>query len=145
MTMMKPSTKCLTDQKNEMGFTLIEILFAMVIFAIGFLAIASMQISAGKSNRTASERTFAANIASDHMERLMSLSFDDSNLDPTANPHLDNQDKYNIEWTVTDTDINSDGNNDAKIITLTVSWDDIFSGGADQLNVTLDFIKPDVL
>jgi len=143
--MMKNSIKCLTDHNNEIGFTLIEILFAMVIFAIGFLAIASMQISAGKSNRTASERTFAAILASDHMERLMSLSFEDSNLDSTANPHLDNQDKYNIEWNVTDTDMNSDGNNDAKIINLTVSWDVSISGGANQGNVTLDFIKPDIL
>lgn len=131
---------------NDNGFTLIEMLIAISIFAIGFLAVASLQISAGKSNRTASETTAAVNIAADRMERLMSASFTDALLDsdPTNNPHPDNQGKYNIQWVVTDTDLSADGVDDAKIVNLTVSWTPYLSGGAAQRNVNIDFIKPDI-
>ena len=132
------------DKVNDNGFTLIEILIATSIFAVGFLAVASLQISAGKSNRTASEITAAVNIASDQMEQLMSIASDDSDLDPAANPHLDSEGKYNIQWDVTDTDLNFDGVDDAKIVNLTVSWTPYLGGGAPQRNVNIDFIKPDI-
>ena len=128
---------------NDNGFTIIEMLIAMSIFAIGFLAVASLQISAGKSNRTASDITNAVNIASDRMERLMSISYDNAFLDPATNPHLDNQGKYSIQWDVTNTDLNADGVDDAKIVNLTVSWVP-YLGGTGQRNVNIDFIKPDI-
>jgi type IV pilus assembly protein PilV len=128
---------------NDNGFTIIEMLIAMSIFAIGFLAVASLQISAGKSNRTASDITNAVNIASDRMERLMGISYDNAFLDPATNPHLDNQGKYSIQWDVTNTDLNADGSDDAKIVNLTVSWVP-YLGGTAQRNVNIDFIKPDI-
>lgn len=142
--MIKQHHSNLNDNINDNGFTLIEMLIAISIFAIGFLAVASLQVSAGKSNLTASEITAAANIASDQMERLIGVSFDDTLVDPAANPHLDNQGKYNIQWVVTDTDLNADGVDDAKIVNLTVSWTPYLSGGAAQRNVNIDFIKPDI-
>jgi type IV pilus assembly protein PilV len=134
----------LNGKANDNGFTIIEMLIAMSIFAIGFLAVASLQISAGKSNRTASDLTNAVNIASDRMERLMGISFDNAFLDPATNPHLDNQGKYTIQWVVTGIDLNADGVDDAKIINLTVSWTPYLGGGAKQRNVNIDFIKPEI-
>ena len=128
--------------KDNTGFTLVEILVAMGIFAIGFLAVSSLQLSAGKNNRTASEITVAVNIASDQMERLINLPSDDAGLDPAANPHSDSQGKYTIEWVVTNTDINSDGIDDAKIVNLTVTWNALLAGGTNQRSVDMDFIKP---
>lgn len=142
--MIKQHHSNLNDNINDKGFTLIEMLIAISIFAIGFLAVASLQISAGKNNRTASETTAAVNIASDRMEQLMGVSFDNALVDPAANPHLDNQGKYNIQWVVTDTDLNVDGEDDAKIVNLTVSWTPYLSGGAIQRNVNIDFIKPEI-
>jgi type IV pilus assembly protein PilV len=133
----------LNSKINDKGFTLIEMLIAMSIFAIGFLAVASLQISAGKSNRTASDITNAVNIASDQMERLMGIAFNDADLDPASNPHLNNQGKYSIQWDATSTDLNTDGVNDAKIVNLTVSWVPSL-GGTGQRNVNIDFIKPDI-
>jgi len=127
---------------NDRGFTLIEIMIAMGIFAIGFLAIASLQIAAGKNNRIGSEITQAAGIATDRMETLMLLPFDHGDLDPALNPHPDNQGKYDIQWVVTDTDLNADGTNDAKIVNVTVSWDRLLS--ATDRTVNIDFIKPDI-
>jgi Tfp pilus assembly protein PilV len=118
-------------------------MIAISIFAIGFLAIAYMQITASKNNRTGSEITEAANIATDRIEMLMVLPFDDPLLDPAANPHPpapDNtQGKYSIQWIITDTDINADGTDDSKVIDMTVSWP-----GAGNKAVNIDFIKPDI-
>lgn len=144
LEMIKRKHCNINGQKNDKGFTLIEMLIAISIFAIGFLAVASLQISAGKNNRTASETTAAVNIASDRMEQLMGVSFDNTLVDSAANPHLDNQGKYNIQWVVTDTDLNVDGEDDAKIVNLTVSWTPYLSGGAIQRNVNIDFIKPEI-
>lgn len=128
---------------TDRGYTLIEIMIAISIFAIGFLAIASLQITASKNNRTGSEITEAATIATDRMERLMVLAFDDPLLDPTANPHPpapnNTQGKYSIQWMVADTDINADGTNDSKVVSMSVSWP-----GAGNKTVNINFIKPDM-
>lgn len=136
--------QALNKREDNTGFTLIEILIAMSIFAIGFLAVSSLQLSAGKSNRTASEMTIAANIASDQMERLINLPSDDADLDPAANPHSDSQGKYNIQWVVTNTDLNTDGVDDARIINLTVTWNALLVGGTNQRSIDMDFIKPNI-
>jgi type IV pilus assembly protein PilV len=127
---------------SSRGFSLIEIMIAISIFAIGFLAMASLQIAAGKNNRTGSEVTEAATIATDKMEWIMVLPFDDPDLDPALNPHLDNQGKYDIQWRVKDADLNDDGTNDSKIIEMTVSWARIDSAANRAVNI--DFIKPDI-
>lgn len=134
------------QKNNNLGFTLPEVLIAISIFAIGFLAAATMQIYASNSNRRAIEATEATSIASLHLERLMTLDFDDADLDPAGNPHPAgglNEGKYSIQWQVADSDENSDGVNDAKTIKLTVSWSLLLSGGS-QRSVNIDFIKPDL-
>ena len=133
---------------NDRGYTLIETMIAIAIFAIGFLAIASLQIAATKTSRASSEYTQASTIATDRMERLMSLPYGDDDLDPdpASNPHPDPPDdvqgKYNIQWVVTETDLNADGTNDAKIVNMTVTWDRL--EGSSGRFVNLDFVKPDI-
>ena len=128
---------------TDRGYTLIETMIAISIFAIGFLAIASLQIAASKNNRAGSEITEAATIATDRMEMLMVLPFDDPLLDPAANPHPpapdDTQGKYSIQWIVADADLNADGTNDSKVVNMTVSWP-----GAGNKTVNIDLIKPDM-
>lgn len=141
----KPSID-LSKRDNYKGYTLIEVMIAIAIFAIGFLAVASLQIAASKTNRAGSEYTQASTIATDRMERLMMLGYGNDDLDPAANPHPDPPDdmqgKYNIQWIVTETDLNADGTNDAKIVNMTVTWDRL--GNADGRFVNLDFVKPDL-
>ena len=128
---------------TDRGYTLIEIMIAISIFAIGFLAIAYLQITASKNSRTGSEITEAATIATERIEMLMVLPFDDPLLDPTANPHPpapdDSQGKYSIQWIVADADLNANGTNDSKVVNMTVSWP-----GARNKAVNIDFIKPDM-
>jgi type IV pilus modification protein PilV len=130
-------------KNNNQGFTLIEVLIAISIFAIGFLAVAAMQITANKSTRRAVEVTEATAIASDRMERLMALPYGDGLLVPGN--HTDNQGKYDIQWgVVAFSDVNITGTTpvDAKTINLNVSWDPVLSGGSSQRSVNIDFIKP---
>ena len=61
---------------NAGGFTLIEVLIAMAIFVIGFLAVGSMQIAAVKGNATARIRTEASILAADVIEQLMKSPYD---------------------------------------------------------------------
>ena len=68
-------------KKNQNGFTLIEIMIAVTVLTIGILAIAKMQLSAVKGNSYASGLTEASTLAQDKMEELMSLAYDDSDLD----------------------------------------------------------------
>jgi type IV pilus modification protein PilV len=141
--MFKEQFNHLKQKNNNQGFTLIEILIATSIFAIGFLAVAAMQISASKSTRRAVEVTEATAIASDQMERLMSLPFDDGEL-VTGTTHSDTQGNYNLQWEVTFSDVIITGTTtvDAKTINLNVSWDRVLSSGSSQRSVNIDFIKP---
>jgi prepilin-type N-terminal cleavage/methylation domain-containing protein len=130
-------------RNNHSGFTIIEVMIAISIFAIGFLAISSLQFSASRNNRTASEITQAASIVADRMERIMAMPYTHSDLDPALNPHMVSQEKYDIQWVVTDSDLNFDGINDAKTINMTVSWDRLLQPGSGTRTISIDFIKPD--
>ena len=63
---------------NNQGFTLIEIMIAMVIFVVGMLSVAAMQTSATKGNNNANRSTRAFTWCSDRMEVLMSLPYSDT-------------------------------------------------------------------
>lgn len=65
------------NQKDEKGFTLIEVLVAMAVFAVGILAAISMQSSATLTGNLARNSTEAATQAADLLERLNTLPYDD--------------------------------------------------------------------
>jgi type IV pilus modification protein PilV len=68
------------QRQCEDGFTLIEILIALSIFAVGILAVASMQVMAIKTNHKASNVTETVTWAQDTMEELISLPWSDARL-----------------------------------------------------------------
>ncbi|RLG27950.1 hypothetical protein DRO03_10980 [Methanosarcinales archaeon] len=65
---------------DEKGFTLIEILIAIAIFAFGILAVAAMQIRAIQGNSFAGGMTGASSVAQNKMEELITLPFNDAQL-----------------------------------------------------------------
>jgi prepilin-type N-terminal cleavage/methylation domain-containing protein len=73
------------------GFTIIEVLVALAIFSIGFLAVGLMQIKGIHSTRNSKEKTEAMNLAETQSERLMAMKFylDDNGEDDDHNGETD--------------------------------------------------------
>lgn len=68
---------------NQNGFTLVEVMVAMVVFAIGILTLNLMQTSAIDGNASANRMTNAATWASDRVEQIFALEYDDALLADT--------------------------------------------------------------
>jgi type IV pilus modification protein PilV len=64
----------------ETGFTLIEVLVAIVILMFGLLAVGSMQISAIRGNFMGSNMTIALSLASQKMEDMLNKDFNQADL-----------------------------------------------------------------
>ncbi|MDH4203892.1 MAG: prepilin-type N-terminal cleavage/methylation domain-containing protein [Desulfobacteraceae bacterium] len=88
--------------KKEDGYTLIEVLIALTIFAVGLLAVAGMQTSAIRMNSTAGELTNLSTWGMDKIEELSALPYSHPLLDSAGNPHQELSGNYTISWTVID-------------------------------------------
>jgi type IV pilus assembly protein PilV len=126
----------------DSGFTLIETLIAMAVFAIGILAVGSMQISSVHNNASARMRTEALILASEKVEELMSLpDYNDPLLSDVTHSDVSANNIYCIEWDV-DEDYPLPS---TKTVTLSVRWTDGETGciNFDQKRsrVDIDFIR----
>lgn len=92
---MKPSISHPPDDIHQAGFTIIEVLIALSIFAIGILGVAAMQLSSIQGNARAREVTNVATMAADRLEKLTRLSF--SATDLTAGSHAPAQNADGID------------------------------------------------
>ena len=98
--------------QNDTGFTIIEVVIAISILAVGLLGVAAMQTSAIQVNSAAGRMTTRINWAQDKMEELKALPFSDPWLEETGsptvpdsagNPHQETtSDGYTVSWNVTD-------------------------------------------
>ena len=100
---------------NTRGFTLLEVMVAMAIFAIGCLAVGSLQILAINANAGAREGTEAATQATDQLETLLALPYDS-----IVNGGPVTRGAYTLSWNVAD----DTPLPDTKTITVTVNWHD---------------------
>ncbi len=62
---------------NNRGFSLIEVMIAIVILAIGIFSLHSMQLTSINGNSKANLITNATNFAGDRIEQLMQMDYDD--------------------------------------------------------------------
>jgi len=117
----KAYTKCrkadLRLSKKDEGFTLIEVVVAVSIFAVGLLAIAVMHTSAIRANSTAGKITELSTWGLDRVEQLMSLPYNDPLLGVAGNPHQVTSDGYTVSWTISD----NNPTQNTKLIRMTVT------------------------
>ena len=105
--------------KKQDGFTLIEVLIALTIFAVGLLAIAAMQTSAIRMNSTGNRVTELSTLGIDRLENLMSLPYSNPLLavgGPYSDPAHPPPAGYNVNWTVA-----NGPTTNTKSITMTVT------------------------
>ena len=128
MALFRKRTRCA-------GFTLIEVMIALVVLAAGLLALATMQIVSIRSNAFSSEMTYSTMLAQQQLEILKNMNFSDGNLSSGNHtlPHIigDKGILYTVSWQVVDTTA------DMKTITLQVIWQSPRLGtSADEAAVT---------
>jgi len=112
-----------TCRIDNRGFTFVELLMVIAIFSIGILAVASMQVTSINANASARMSGEATALAANQIEALMALDYNTAaelSSDPVDNPHVLNKGAYQVNWTVTDSDIDGDGTNESKTVVVTV-------------------------
>ena len=134
------------------GFTLLEVLVALLIFSVGLLGLAGMQIHGAQNTRIALVRSIAVQQAYDMAERIRSnragvLAGDYDNLNiievtcaannscsPTTHIH-----QYDFQvWNNSVTELLPSGHgvveNQNSTLTVTIHWDEGHSGGSATMN-----------
>jgi type IV pilus assembly protein PilV len=100
------------------GFTLIEVLVALIILSFSLLALAGLMVTTTKNNSFGSHMTEAATFAQDKLEELRVIKWESLN----DGNHTDQQGgstgiTYTRNWNVTT-------NGSLKTITISVNWND---------------------
>ena len=100
----------------ESGFTLLEVMIAVGIFAVGITSLAALQYKTVGGNSRGRMITEATTLGERQMEKLMQPPYStiSSGSDSSVPP-------YTVTWGVNDIDLDGDGTNDSKRIDLTVS------------------------
>ncbi len=109
--------------KNERGFSLIEVMIALVIFSIGILAVAQLQFWNIRNNTTGNITTMATLLARQKMEELKSRADvttlnSDADADNPINADGSAGGIFTRTWTVS----NPLGGSTSRHLAVTVSW-----------------------
>jgi len=113
-------------ERRHAGLTLIEVMIALSILAVGLLTLSSMQLHALRAGRSGKTDTVATTIAQDKMEELRRKPWNDADLAPNASwtaaqtvtSGVDGQ-TYLLDWRVTDVVANW-----TRAIDVRVRWND---------------------
>ncbi len=95
---------------SQAGFSVVEVLIAMVIFLIGILPIVAMQVSSMSRSGSTVKSNQAGFYAVDLAENLLKLPYDDSNLDTVDSLTALKQQAegpYTVTWAVFDENMNT--------------------------------------
>jgi prepilin-type N-terminal cleavage/methylation domain-containing protein len=120
--------------KESKGFTLIEVLIALVILSISLLGLAGLMVMTTKNNAWGSHMTEAATFAQDKLEELKVTPWANivSGSDTVGGPLISTGITYTRTWTVV-----ADGTNTLKTVTITLNWIDNISHSIQLLSVVV--------
>jgi prepilin-type N-terminal cleavage/methylation domain-containing protein len=100
--------------RAEKGFTLIEVLIAIVVLVFGLIAVTNLFLVAGSSNTVANQATAASDVAAQILENLKAQPWNSAQLAattgafPAATPQQTNQVSgvgvINSWWSITNVD-----------------------------------------
>lgn len=116
---------------KKSGFTLLEVLIAIVIFTVGVVVVVGLFASGLVSSADAENTTIAMNLAQGKMEEIRNLAFADDPTEPKADitGFSGFQREVEVDAPGVDPDIS-----DLKHVTVTVYW--TFKG--DEISVPLE-------
>lgn len=104
--------------KKISGFTLIEVLVALIILSFSLLALAGLMVTTTKNNSFGSHLTEAATFAQDKLEELRALRWDNINEGANTDQKVSSTGiDYTRNWNVVT-------NGSLKTITITINWND---------------------
>ena len=110
---MKLCTAVGSRRQRQAGFTMIEVLMAITIFAIGFLAVSTLVIATTRNNTSGNILTQATMLGRQKIEQLKMVP------DPTTLADgSDTSGIFNRTWAIT----NPMGSATARQVAVTVSW-----------------------
>ena len=115
---MAPYRRLQLFSKHDTGRTMIEVLIAMAIFAIGFIVVGSMVLSTTRNNTTGNLLTTATMIARERIEYLKTLPIQQMQTqcsEDLESEHLGGTFKRAC-------DVSASFSKTTKIIQVTVSW-----------------------
>ena len=109
--------------KNKNGFTLPEVLIAIVVLMVGLLGVAGLTIIVIRGNVFSKQITTAVTIASDQMERMKALGFaGTASTDTTTTEAYGTLPDFPLYKRTTSIDVDSPATR-MKIVTVKVFWD----------------------
>ena len=80
--------KSVKNQMQDKGFTLIEVILAIMILSFGIMGVAAMQVTALKANASTRSLTTATTWAADQLEKLNDLGYTHANLRNAKRPSI---------------------------------------------------------
>ena len=99
------------------GYSIIEVMISLAIFAIGILIVATLQILATNGNTNARKYSEASEIAQGQIESLMAMPYAS-----VADETILTADGYTLQWTIThQRDVDGDGDTDIMEVQVIVN------------------------
>lgn len=120
---MKTKTPKTQNDKGQRGFTLVETSIASVVMMVGALAVSSLFVFSTQNNIGGSERAMAMAVAQQQLERIRSVSYEDTTLtsETTTFTVRNGQRDYTVQREVADEKNADDSLKQLKKITITVT------------------------